>query len=118
MVVCLEATLYQICWKELKMFIMETRTKRIRHGPACFYFIFYFYLFFTALLFFKFIYLFIYLWLHWVFIAVHGLSLVVASGGYSSLQCAGFSLDPPGPRLSSCGLRALEHRLSSCGAQA
>ena len=92
MVVCLEATLYQICWKELKMFIMETRTKRIRHGPACFYFIFYFYLFFTALLFFKFIYLFIYLWLHWVFIAVHGLSLVVASGGYSSLQCAGFSL--------------------------
>ena len=31
-------------------------------------------------------------WLHWVFIAARGLSPVVASGGYSSLQCAGFSL--------------------------
>ena len=41
----------------------------------------------------KFIYfLFIYFWLHCVFIAAHGLSLVVASRGYSSLQCAGFSL--------------------------
>ena len=38
-----------------------------------------------------FIYLFIY-WLLWVFVAAHGLSLVAASGGYSSLQCAGFSL--------------------------
>ena len=28
-------------------------------------------------------------WLHWVFIAVRGLSLVAASGGYSSLRCAG-----------------------------
>ena len=37
------------------------------------------------------IYLFIYFWLHWVFVAVHGLSLVAASGGYS-LWCAGFSL--------------------------
>ena len=42
-----------------------------------------------------FIYLFIYLFnllLPWVFVAVSGLSLVVASGGYSSLRCAGFSL--------------------------
>ena len=31
-------------------------------------------------------------WPHWVFIAVHRLSLVVSSGGHSSLQCAGFSL--------------------------
>ena len=31
-------------------------------------------------------------WLCWVFVAAHGLSLVVASGGYSSLRCAGFSL--------------------------
>ena len=30
-----------------------------------------------------FIYLFIYFWLHWVFVAVHGLSPVAASGGYS-----------------------------------
>ena len=35
---------------------------------------------------------FIYFGLCWVFVAVHGLSLVVASRGYSSLQCAGFSL--------------------------
>ena len=41
----------------------------------------------------KFIYLlFIYFWLHWVFVAAHGLSLVVLSRGYSSLWCVGFSL--------------------------
>ena len=33
-----------------------------------------------------------YFWLHWVFVAAHGLSLVAVSGGYSSLRCAGFSL--------------------------
>ena len=38
------------------------------------------------------LFLFIYIWLRWVFIAAHGLSLVVVSGGYSLLQCAGFSL--------------------------
>ena len=38
------------------------------------------------------IYLFIYLWLRWVFISARRLSLVVASGGYSSLCCMGFSL--------------------------
>ena len=44
-------------------------------------------------LFYKFIYLFIYMfWLRWVFIAAHGLSLLVVSGGYSWLGCAGFSL--------------------------
>ena len=42
--------------------------------------------------FFKYIYLFIYFWLCWVFVAARGLSLVVASGGYSSLRCVGFSL--------------------------
>ena len=87
-------------------------------------------------------YLFIYLfWLCWAFVAAHGLSLVVASGGYSSLQCMGFSprwlllLRSMGSRhvgcsscsmrasvvvahgLSSCGSRALECRLSSCGAR-
>ena len=35
--------------------------------------------------------LFIYFWLRWV-LAVHRLSLVAASGGYSWLRCAGFSL--------------------------
>ena len=83
------------------------------------------------LFFFFFIHLFIYLWLHWVFIAAYGLSLVVASG--ASLRCSawvshcsGFSCC--GARalgawasvvvahgLSSCGLWALERRLSSCG---
>ena len=74
-----------------------------------------------------FIYLFIYFWLRWVFVAAHGLSLVAESWGYSSLRCAGFSLwwllllRSAGSRhagFSSCGSRALEHRLSSCGARA
>ena len=76
-----------------------------------------------------------------------GLSLVAASGGYSLLRCAGFSLRwlllfrstgtrcagfsscgaralgvrasvVVARRLSSCGSRALEHRLSSCDARA
>ena len=67
---------------------------------------------------------FIYFWLHQVFVAVHGFSLVAASRGYSSLWCAGFSLWwllllwSTGSRhagLSSCGSRALERRLSNCG---
>ena len=71
--------------------------------------------------------LFIYFWLHWVFIAVHRLSLVAASGGYSALRCTGFSmwwfllLRSTGSRcagFSSCGSQALKHRLSSCGTQA
>ena len=38
--------------------------------------------------------LFIHFWLRWVFVAARGcrLSLVAASGGYSWLQCMGFSL--------------------------
>ena len=40
---------------------------------------------------FFFFYLFFF-WLRWVFLAARGLSLVAASGGYSSLLCAGFSL--------------------------
>ena len=70
--------------------------------------------------------LFISFWLRWVFVAAHGLSLVAASGDYSSLWCAGFSLQSPllwstGSRcvgFSSCGSRALECRLSSCGSRA
>ena len=60
---------------------------------------------------------------------MHGLSLVAVSRGYSSLRCAGFSccgVWALGAQasvvvahgLSSCGLRALERRLSSCGVQA
>ena len=74
-------------------------------------------------------YLFIYFWLRWVFVAAHGLSLVAASRGYLSLPCVGFSCCRAralGARasgvvacgLSSCGSRALEGRLSSCGAWA
>ena len=48
----------------------------------------------TPLFFFNFIYLFIY-WLCWVFVSVRGLSLVAASGGHSSLRCAGLSLSRP-----------------------
>ena len=60
-------------------------------------------------------YLFIYFWLCWVFVAACGLSLVEASGGYSSLRCVGFSLQwllslwSTGSRrvgFSSCGTRA------------
>ena len=66
-------------------------------------------------IFYKFIYLFIYFWLRWVFAAAHRLSLVAASGGYSSLWCVGFSLwwllllQSTGSRrlgFSSCGTRA------------
>ena len=42
-----------------------------------------------------FIYLFIHLWLCCVFVSVRGLSLVAASGGHSSSQCAGLSLSRP-----------------------
>ena len=35
---------------------------------------------------------FIYFWLRWVFVAARSVFLVAASGGYSSLWCAGFSL--------------------------
>ena len=37
----------------------------------------------------------IYFWLCWVFVSVWGLSLVAASGGHSSLRCAGLSLSLP-----------------------
>ena len=56
-----------------------------------------------------------------------GFSLVAESGGYSLLQCAGFSLwwllllRSMGCRhagFSSCGVWALECRLNSCGTRA
>ena len=44
---------------------------------------------------------FIYFWLHWVFVAVHGLSLVALSGGtlhcgMRAFHCYGFSLQSTG----------------------
>ena len=100
-----------------------------------------------SVIFLKNLHLFIYFWLCWVFVAMRRLSLAAASRGYSSLQCAGFSLRwllfvvehglqvhglqylwLVGSRaqaqqlwrmgFSICGLRALERRLSSCGAWA
>ena len=59
-----------------------------------------------------FIYLFIYLWLCWGFVAARGLSLVAASGGYSSLWCAGFSLRW---LLSLQGTGSRHAGFSSCG---
>ena len=64
--------------------------------------------------------LFIYFGLHWVFVAAHRLSLVAASGDYSSLRWL-LLLRSTGSRcvgFSSCDSRALERRLSSCGARA
>ena len=83
----------------------------------------------------KFIYyLFIHFWLRWAFVAVCGLSLVVASRvtlhcSAQASHCGSFSCcgaQALGAQasivlahgLSSCGSQALEFRLSSCGARA
>ena len=72
--------------------------------PVCIRYMYYLYFLpacglpfqFLSLFFFLiFIYLFIYFWLCWVFVSVQGLSLVAASGGHSSLQCAGLSPSRP-----------------------
>ena len=60
----------------------------------------------------KIIYVFIYFWLCWVFVAAHGLSLVVASWGYSSLWYVCSSLPWLLP-LWSMGSRRTG--FSSCG---
>ena len=66
-------------------------------------------------------------WLHWVFVATRGLSLVAASRGYSSLRCTGFSLWwlllswSTGSRcvgFSSCGMQAQLLWLAGSSAQA
>ena len=85
------------------------------------------YVFLTVFSIYFYLILFVYFCLYWVFVAACGLSLVAENGGYSSLWCAGFSLRwllllrSTGSRhagVSSCGSRALEHRLSSCGSWA
>ena len=69
----------------------------------------------------------IYFWLCWVFVAARGLSLVVVSGSYSSLQCTGFSLQwllllwSTGSRyagFSSCSMQAQQLWLMGSRAQA
>ena len=53
---------------------------------------------------------FFFFWLHWVFVAAWGLSLVALSRGCSSLWCAGFSLQwlllLRGTGFSICGTQA------------
>ena len=80
-------------------------------------------IFLVCSLLFFFIFSYLFFWLRWVFIAACGLSLVAARRDHSSLRM-GFSLPwflllrSTGSRrvgFSSCGSRALEHRLSSCG---
>ena len=70
---------------------------------------------------------FFFFWLHWVFVAVCGLSLVAMSRAYTSLQCAGFSLWwflllwSTGSRhvgFSSCGTWAQQLWIAGSTAQA
>ena len=72
-------------------------------------------------------YLFIYFWLGWVFIAVQTFLWSQGAGATPQLQCVGFSLrwllslqSTCSRYTDFCGCNswALEHRLSSCGAQA
>ena len=70
---------------------------------------------FLIVIFYLFIYFYIYFWLCWVFVFVRGLSLVAASGGHSSSQCAGL--------FTIAASLVAEHRLqtrrlSSCGSRA
>ena len=55
---------------------------------------------------------FIYFWLRWVFVTACRLSLVAASGGYSSFRCGGFSLHGLSLFQSTGSRRA---GFSSCG---
>ena len=57
-------------------------------NTGCILLLFFLFIYFLNL----FIIITIFFWLLWVFVAVRGLSLVAASGGYSLLRCAGFSL--------------------------
>ena len=81
------------------------------HCTGCLWVVLILFIFFN-----KFIYfIYIYFWLRWVFVAARGLSLVVASGGYSSLRRAGFSLQ----RLLLLRSTGSRHAgSSSCGTQA
>ena len=72
---------------------------------------------------FNYLFIYFYFWLRWVFVAGHGLSLVAASRGYSSLRCAGFSVQwllllwSTGSRRTRASAVA-PGELSSCGSRA
>ena len=68
----------------------EVSQKEKNKYCVCVYIYIYIYFFFLEEFSFKF-----YLWLCWVFVSLRGLSLVVASGGHSSSQCAGLSPSRP-----------------------
>ena len=83
--------------------------------------------FFNLFIFINLFILFIYFWLRWVFVVPHRLSLVAASRGYSSLQCAGLSMQwllllrSTGSRhtgFSNCGTQAQLLWLAGSRAQA
>ena len=68
-----------------------------------------------------------YFWQHQVFIALHGLSLVVASRGYSLVVVHGLLIAEASfvaehrlqvHGLNSCGSQAVKQGLSNCGARA
>ena len=67
---------------EFGLFWMKPSTKLVSKRPNLIQFPF---LLFLPLFFF------LNFWLLWGFVALHGLSLVVVSGGYSSFRCVGFS---------------------------
>ena len=89
--------------------------------PKKFPFVIDFYFIFFCIFLKMYLFLFIF-WLHWVFIAACGLSVVAASGGFSSLRCAGFLLwwllllRSMGSRCVSSVVVA--RGLSSCGTRA
>ena len=71
-------------------------------------------LFLVQLFFFNYLFVFLNFWLCWVLVAVHGLSLVAASGGYSLLRSTGSRR----AGFSSCGTWAQQLWLAGSRAQA
>ena len=89
--------------------VVAQRSLTAHRSPGRFIFILFYYVLKINL------FLLIYFWLCQVFVAARRLSLVAASGGYSSLWCAGFSLQWL-LLLHSTGSRCTA--FSSCGTQA
>ena len=82
-------TVFSTCYETTRHWAKIRRNVHIHLTYSIMYAVIYLFFYFG------FIYLFIYFWLCWVFVSVRGLSLVAASGGHSSSQCAGLSLSRP-----------------------